>query len=270
VPEEEARTFSLDEIERLLGAVRDDYKPFTLVAMLTGARFGEIRELRWKDIDFARGWIHIRRQRPTHEGDTVRSPKWDSIRTVEMMDPVRQVLRTLPRGNADALVFPAKAGRPVHPSHFRRHVWNPALFKSGTRMKPHEMRDVFISLMIAFGEDIMRIASQTGHRNLAVFFHHYAHEFQRNGRRLSRKETYRRLMAAFRIRADPERASFLTVNQAANTLDVSWGWLLELIRKEQIPATNRGQWLIPRDALTQIRLPRSHRRDEHPQTPKKH
>lgn len=218
--------------------------------------------VRWKDIDLERRSIHIRRQRPTHEGQNIRAPKWDTVRTVELLDPVRQVLGIGSSVDDEALVFPAKRGGPIHPSHFRRHVWNPALLKSGTRMRPHEMRDVFVSLLIAFGEDIMRITRQTGHQNLAVFFRHYAHEIQRHAGTLSREETYERFMVAFRTPADPERINFLSVNQAAKALGVSWGWLFELVRKGNIPATKRGQWLIPRDALTEIRLPRFRTRHE--------
>ncbi|MGH2452735.1 MAG: helix-turn-helix domain-containing protein [bacterium] len=57
----------------------------------------------------------------------------------------------------------------------------------------------------------------------------------------------------------------ISANQAANVLGVSWGWLFELVRRGKIPATRRGQWLIPRDALPGIRHPRSRRCDQHHQ-----
>jgi excisionase family DNA binding protein len=254
---EQRRTLALEEIERLLAAVRDDYKPFILVAMFTGARFGELRELRWKDIDFTRGTLRIQRQRPTHDAAHVRAPKWGGVRTIEMLDPVRRVLEGLCRRDPDSLVFPARGGGPIHPSYFRRHVWNPALARSGVRLRLHEMRDVFVSLLIGFGEDIMRITRQTGHRHLAVFFNHYAHEFRRAGGSLSREETYSRLIAAMQSPADPGCADYIGVNQAAKALGVSWGWLFELIRRGKLPAVKRGKWLIPKEALAGLQLPRS-------------
>ncbi len=100
------------------------------------------------------------------------------------------------------------------------------------------MRDV-VSLLIAFGEDIMRITRQTGHRNLAVFFRHYAHEIRRTCGTLPREETYERLMAAYYTPADPDGLRYGSVSQAARHLGVSWGWLFELVRRGRLPAVRK-------------------------------
>jgi len=259
--ETSARPYSLEEITTLIRSTRDDFKPFVLVSILTGARFGEARELRWHDVDLERGFVYVRRQRPTHEPTVVRAPKRGIVRAVEMMDPVRTVLTSLPGGSPDDLIFPAAGGGPIDPSYFRRYVWTPALARSGLRLKPHEMRDIFVSLLIAFGEDIMRIARQTGHRNLAVFFSHYAHEIRRTSGTLSRTETYNRLMAAYHRSAEPANLGYVSVNQAAKLLGVSWGWLFELVRRGRLPAVRRGRALmIPRDRLKEVGLPRAFRK----------
>jgi len=123
------------------------------------------------------------------------------------------------------------------------------------------MRDIFVSLLIAFGEDLMRITRQTGHRNLAVFFRHYAHEIRRTCGTLSREETYERLMAAYYTPADPDGLRYVTVSQAAKLLGVSWGWLFELVRRGRLPAVRQGRvLLIPRDRLKEVGLPRAFRK----------
>ncbi len=123
------------------------------------------------------------------------------------------------------------------------------------------MRDIFVSLLIAFGEDIMRMARQTGYRNLAVFFCHHAHEIQRTSGTLSRTETYDRLMAAYSTSADPDQLGYVSVSRAAKLLGVSWGWLFELVRRGGVPAVRRGRTLlIPRNRLNEVRLPRVFRK----------
>ena len=103
------------------------------------------------------------------------------------------------------------------------------------------MRDIFVSLLIAFGEDIMRITRQTGHRNLAVFFRHYAHEIRRTSGTLSRTETYDRLMAAYHTSVEPANLGYVSVSQAAKLLGVSWAWLFELVRRGRLPAVRQGR-----------------------------
>ena len=90
--ETSSRQYSIEEITALVRGTRDDFRPFVLVSMLTGARFGEARELRWLDVDVERRLVHIRRQRPTREPAVVRAPKRGITREVEMMDLVRKVL----------------------------------------------------------------------------------------------------------------------------------------------------------------------------------
>ena len=89
--ETSSRQYSIEEITALVRGTRDDFKPFVPVSMLTGARFGEARELRWHDVDLERGFVYVRRQRPTHEPTVVRAPKRGITREVEMMDLARKV-----------------------------------------------------------------------------------------------------------------------------------------------------------------------------------
>jgi integrase len=53
--------FSIDEVERLIATVRDDYRPYLTVRMLTGMRTGEADGLQWIDIDFEANVFKITR-----------------------------------------------------------------------------------------------------------------------------------------------------------------------------------------------------------------
>ncbi len=65
------------------------------VAAFTGLRLGEIRALRWADIDFAGRMVMVRRNHPSH-GDE-KAPKSGKVRSVPLIDQAARVLDDLSR-----------------------------------------------------------------------------------------------------------------------------------------------------------------------------
>jgi integrase len=65
------------------------------VAAFTGLRLGELRALRWGDVDFAKRAILVRRNLPSH-GDE-RSPKSGKVRSVPLIDQAAVALDGLSR-----------------------------------------------------------------------------------------------------------------------------------------------------------------------------
>ena len=54
-----ARTISIDEYVNLVKGAADHLKPFIIIAYNTGMRKGEIRKLRWKDVDWKEMFIRL-------------------------------------------------------------------------------------------------------------------------------------------------------------------------------------------------------------------
>ena len=79
----EVMPFSLEEVELLIARVRDDYRPYLTVRLLTGLRTGEADGLQWEDIDFAAGVFRVER---THSRNGDGGTKTDgSRRTIPMV-----------------------------------------------------------------------------------------------------------------------------------------------------------------------------------------
>jgi integrase len=57
------RCLSPEEEGRLLEALPARLRPLVTVALNTGMRRGELQALRWSDVDFATGTLHIRRDK---------------------------------------------------------------------------------------------------------------------------------------------------------------------------------------------------------------
>jgi integrase len=82
------------------------------VAAWTGLRWGELRALRWADVDFAGGYLNVNRNWPVHgeEGDT----KSGKPRAVPLWDQAAAALDRLSRRehftDADDYVFCSEVG----------------------------------------------------------------------------------------------------------------------------------------------------------------
>jgi integrase len=82
------------------------------VAAFTGLRMGELRGLRWCDVDFAKRTILVRHNSPCGGEDRV--PKSGKVRSVPLIDQAAQALDGLSRRdeftNEDDRVFPSPTG----------------------------------------------------------------------------------------------------------------------------------------------------------------
>jgi integrase len=122
---------------------------------LTGWRSGEALTLRWGHVDIER---RTARLPDTKTGLSVRP----------LSHPACDVLRTLTRGGADALVFPANRGKGTmsgFPSMFAR------MTKAGmlpTDVTPHVLRHSFASLAGDLGYSETTIAALVGHKGQSI------------------------------------------------------------------------------------------------------
>jgi integrase len=113
---------SLAELETLVRSMPERHQVLTLLSAWCAMRFGELTELRRKDIDLANGIIRVRRAVVRVGGKTiVGTPKSDAgTRNIAIPPHLLPMLRThitehMAFGK-DALLFPASDGRHLSPS----------------------------------------------------------------------------------------------------------------------------------------------------------
>ncbi|MEE8429111.1 MAG: tyrosine-type recombinase/integrase [Gammaproteobacteria bacterium] len=177
------------EIQRLIEAAviltrnRDgtsrtnNYRLLIKTAIFTGMRSGEIRGLQWGDIDWNSGQIHVRRS--WKEGQYHEPKTKASIRRIEIPEFLISELRewhlACPTGRDD-LVFPNLAGRPMSNTNLLQRGFYPALRRAGLRkIRFHDLRHTFASLLIANGEDIVRVSRLLGHASPTITLNVYSH-----------------------------------------------------------------------------------------------
>jgi integrase len=192
---EEIEVFTPDELSRLLataGREYPDYYAFVLCLARSGVRLGEAVALEWRDVDFDRRVLLIRR---SERRGRVSVPKSGKARRVEMS---RQLARVLADRKSFQEAEAALAGHaaptrvflhpgtltPIRDDAWRNNVWTPMLRRTGLRYrKPHTLRHTFASLLIEGGESLKYVQEQLGHHSPAFTLAVYGHLLPRGDRR---------------------------------------------------------------------------------------
>jgi len=172
------RVLQPKEIQALLAAIADlRYKTLVMLAVFSGARQGEIIGLKWPDVDFDNSQIHIQR---TYNNHGWYKPKSDaSNRRVDLGPAMMKQLKlwrlACPPNDLD-LVFPNNAGHVIDDVSFLKQTFFPALARAGIdRIRFHDLRHTFASLLIEQGENIKYIQTQLGHASPSITLDVYSH-----------------------------------------------------------------------------------------------
>ena len=190
-----------EEIRLLLKHSYEPFKTIFLTAILTGMRKGEVLALQWGDVDWNSDTIYVRRSlrwkiRRDIGAEDKRwwfdSPKTRySVRAIIMSPRLKEALekhrfnQTIEfaqkeKGkkpfNSDELIFTNAVGAPIDPDNVIKRNFHTALDAAGLRrVRFHDLRHTFSSLLIDQGENIKFIQSQLGHASIQTTIDRYGH-----------------------------------------------------------------------------------------------
>ncbi|MCW3016795.1 MAG: site-specific integrase [Solirubrobacterales bacterium] len=139
------------------------------VAAYAGLRRGELVALRWRDVDFVRRKIVVRRS-VSASVDT-KSTRSRRAREVPLPDQAAGALDRLSQRDftsADDYVFVNRLGRRLDGSAVRRRVERA---RDAIRLRPmrfHDLRHTYGSLLVAGGVDLASVKAAMGHSRLAT------------------------------------------------------------------------------------------------------
>jgi integrase len=179
-----ARIAEPAEATALLAALPEDDRALWATAFYAGLRRGELRALRWEDVDLESGVIRVERGWDDQEGAI--APKSDSsIRTVPILAKLRELLvaHRERQGRETGLVFGTSTESPFTPSNVRRKaelVWANVKPKPLTPIGLHEARHTFASLLIDADVNPKAISRYLGHSSIEVTFDVYGGLFERH------------------------------------------------------------------------------------------
>lgn len=183
IQRKEIRLLDPDQVRQLLDQVPEIHYPLFLTYAMCGLRRGEALALKWEDIDW-RGRV-IRVRRSLYRGRFVDPKTRHARREVELPDRLATVLKRefRLRGMRSplGLVFCSDSGAPLDPDNLVKRVFHPALRAAGLpRIRLHDLRHIYASLLIAQGESIKKVETQMGHASAQTTLDLYGHLFPRD------------------------------------------------------------------------------------------
>jgi integrase len=179
--------FTREEARDFLEAVQEHHPqhyPFFLCALRTGMRLGELIGLQWGDVDFRGGFIELRRA--CFKGRLI-TPKNGKSRRIDMSRQLSDTLKTLRAarkkealakgwGEVPEHIFINEAGKFLDGDNLRRRIFVPLLGKAGMRkIRIHDLRHTFASLLIQQGESLAYVKDQMGHHSIQITVDTYGH-----------------------------------------------------------------------------------------------
>ena len=167
------RIASPEEAAALLAALASLDRALWGTAFYAGLRLGELRALRWEDIDLASGVIRVERALD-QKGETIAPKSRSGRRSVPIVGALRELLLDVKLDNSSGYVF-GKAEQPFAPSSVylrARSSWAQAGLKP---IGLHEARHTCASVMIAAGVNAKAITQYLGHSSIEITFDRYGH-----------------------------------------------------------------------------------------------
>lgn len=169
LPENKGRTrfLSKEELQSLLQACREHKNPnlygMVLMAASLGMRFGEIADLKWKNVDFENRFI------------TLEVTKNQDVRVLPMPDQIYGFLKSKNWFNQEEYVFPSKDPAKRHPQSLIRKAFQSVLQQLGLDdVVFHSLRHTAASHLAMSGATQGELMEVLGHRS-PVMTRRYAH-----------------------------------------------------------------------------------------------
>jgi len=163
-------------------------------------------ELEYPDIDWTNKEIVINKAvSKTKMSDGVRKWEWrigppksrKSNRRVAAADAVLELLRNLRSKAKDSsgLIFRGPEGKRMAPDYFDAFIFGRIAARAGlSRVRFHDLRHFFASMLIAQGESAKYVCDQMGHSSIQVTFDTYGHLFP-NSRETAAKKLQQAMFA---------------------------------------------------------------------------
>ena len=152
-----------EERRRLLECSPAWLRPVIVAALKTGMRKGEIRNLKWADVDMANSNIHVRRT------------KSGKMRVIPIHPELFEVVEELRRHKVGEYVFVGERGQKLEEGSQLRSSFEAAVRKAELgAFTFHDLRHNFASELVMKGADLRTVQEYLGHSTL-MMVQRYSH-----------------------------------------------------------------------------------------------
>lgn len=187
----EMAVWTAEEANALLAATAEDpMHALFVLALSTGMRQGELLGLKWSDIDFEAGKLHIRRSVTRHKGEGLvftqpktsrsRRPIKLGRRAIDALKARRRIqveqrLKVGPLWQEVDLVFSTAYGGPLESGWIYRIFRRTSENAGVSRIRFHDMRHTAATLLLSQNVHVKVVSEMLGHSNVSITLNTYSH-----------------------------------------------------------------------------------------------
>ena len=183
----EIEPLTADEVRTFLKAAlkhSPEHYAFFLAAIHTGLRLGELAGLKWGDTDFIGKFLMVRR---SYSHGRMAKTKTKQVRRVDLSTSLWGELRRLRKTRKEEWlkegkneipewVFCNQVGGPPDVQNLKNRHFYRCLEKAGLRrIRFHDLRHTFASLLLTNGESLTYVKDQLGHSSISMTVDVYGH-----------------------------------------------------------------------------------------------
>jgi integrase len=167
------------QIDRLLAAAPRGYRLLIAAAIFTGLRQSELLALRWEHIDSAGGVVRVRTaldRNRKHVPLKTMAARRDVILLPSLAKDLIEAREQSLFAEDTDYVFASSVGTPLIWRNCSPRGLGPAARKAGVpRMRWHDLRHTFASILIANGANVLFVSRQLGHCSPDTTLQVYGH-----------------------------------------------------------------------------------------------
>jgi integrase len=165
------------EAKALLGALPPEDQVVWATALYAGLRRGEIKALRWSDVDFEHGVIRVERGWDDVVGP-IEPKSRAGRRRVPLAKPLRSHLaahRLRSSGGGEDLAFGRSGDRAINTEALARRARTAWRERGLSPIGLHECRHTYAAFMIAAGVNAKALSTYMGHSSVTMTLDRYGH-----------------------------------------------------------------------------------------------
>jgi len=160
-PRKPRRFFEKEEVAALLNACDKHFRPLVLAALFTGARFGELRALRWQDINLDTGKIELFRSKVGNADRLDIHP--------ELVKELGRLKKSRPKADPSDFIFLSRRNTPwVNIRKSWSRAMKAAKLHGRDGLTFHSLRHTFATFFLDGGGAVTDLRAQLGHAELST------------------------------------------------------------------------------------------------------
>jgi integrase len=170
----QTRPASLAELDTIVAAMPERFQAMVLLASWCALRFGELVELRRRDVDLEDRVVRVRRAAVRVDGGwQVGDPKSDAGRREVAVPPhivplLEHHLTKFTAVQQDSLLFPADNGNHLQPSTLYRHFYKARATAKRDDLRWHDLRHSGAVLAAQTGATLAELMARLGHSTVGA------------------------------------------------------------------------------------------------------